>query len=49
MVNIKLKSYVVKSDPYNSGKLRIESYKSGYRGIALLNRIPEFRVRTRVE
>ena len=26
-----------------------ELYKSGYRGIALLNRIPEFRVRTRVE
>ena len=52
MVYFKLKSYVVnKSDPYNSGKFRKESYiyKSGYRGIALLNRIPEFSVRTHVE
>ena len=49
MVYFELKSYVVKSDPYNSEKFRIESHKSGYIGVALSHRIPGFMGRIRVE
>ena len=49
MVYFELKSYVVKSDPYNSEKFRIESHKSGYIGVALSHRIPEFMGRIRAE
>ena len=35
MFNFKLKSYVVRCDPIHRAKSRIETYKSGYWGIAL--------------